>query len=356
MFWRITAIWTNTTPTSRTAQSASRAAVVGAIRRVVFLRAARGAGRGSTLVDRARVDAHAATSRCATRRRPDAARGLRASSASVGRITRLFTTRNSGPAAAAADRQVGRADAAVSGLAEAMLDDAVLERVERDHRDPAADLAHLERGLETVLELGQLVVDRDPEGLEDALRRMSLAEARGRRDGATYGVDEIERPQERPLGTPSHDRAGDRPREPLLAVAGEDAREIRLAPLVHEICGARLGVRIHPHVERGVVGVGEAALGTVELHRRDPEVEQDRVGAEPALGELLECPRERASQHRQLDACRQRAGKRLEVRRRVGIAVDRDDLAAAAQVLREQRGVPAAAEGAIHDRVAWPYG
>ena len=115
-------------------------------------------------------------------------------------------------------------------------------------------------------------------------------------------------------------------------------------------------MRIHPHVERRVVGVGEAALGTVELHRRDAEVEQDRVGAEPALGELLECPRERAAQHRQLDARRQRAGERLEVRRRIGIAVDRDDLAAAAQVLREQRGVTAAAEGAIDDRVAWPYG
>ena len=37
------------------------------------------------------------------------------------------------------------------------------------------------------------------------------------------------------------------------------------------------GRRVHPHVQRRVLGVGEAALGLVELQRGDAEVEQDRL-------------------------------------------------------------------------------
>jgi hypothetical protein len=36
-------------------------------------------------------------------------------------------------------------------------------------------------------------------------------------------------------------------------------------------------VRVHPHVERGVPGVGEAPLVVVELQGRHPEVEQHPV-------------------------------------------------------------------------------
>src|SRR2546430_5423070 len=42
------------------------------------------------------------------------------------------------------------------------------------------------------------------------------------------------------------------------------------------------------HVERRVDGVGEAALRAIELHRRDSEVEQARVGPNAVPGELLE--------------------------------------------------------------------
>ncbi len=36
---------------------------------------------------------------------------------------------------------------------------------------------------------------------------------------------------------------------------------------------------VHPHVERGVLGVGEAAVGLVELHGGDAEVEQHALDA-----------------------------------------------------------------------------
>ena len=52
------------------------------------------------------------------------------------------------------------------------------------------------------------------------------------------------------------------------------------------------GGAVHPHVERRVLGVGEAALADVELHRGDTEVEEhgvDGVEAEVVehVGELV---------------------------------------------------------------------
>ena len=135
MFWRITAIWTNTTPTSRIAQRASSAAAVGAMRRVDVPRLAAGRARGrrcGTPPASIALTARPLAGRRAAgpTRRADCARAR----PRPARITRELTTRNSGLASAAADGQVGRADAAVRRLAEAMLDDPVLERVERDAR------------------------------------------------------------------------------------------------------------------------------------------------------------------------------------------------------------------------------
>ena len=55
---------------------------------------------------------------------------------------------------------------------------------------------------------------------------------------------------------------------------------------VEHVGGGDAGGLVHPHVERGVVPVGEAALGLVELQRGDAEVEQDAErGALGVLGE-----------------------------------------------------------------------
>ena len=54
--------------------------------------------------------------------------------------------------------------------------------------------------------------------------------------------------------------------------------------------GGQVGRGIHAHVERRVGGVGEAALGPVELHRGDAEVEQDRVGADAVRRRAARAP------------------------------------------------------------------
>ena len=117
---------------------------------------------------------------------------------------------------------------------------------------------------------------------------------------------------------------------------------------------ARLGRRVHPHVERRVGRVREAALGPVDLHRRDAEIEQDRVRADAVRSELRQHDREVAAQEAHLDPrCRLEA---VEVRLRARVAVDRDELAPAREVLREEPRVPAGAEGCVDDRLPGPNG
>ena len=49
---------------------------------------------------------------------------------------------------------------------------------------------------------------------------------------------------------------------------------------------------VHPHVQRRVVGVGEAALAGVDLHRAHAEVHVDEVGAHALVEQLLQPGRE----------------------------------------------------------------
>src|SRR5439155_27169587 len=97
-----------------------------------------------------------------------------------------------GCAPARANRQVGRADAAAGALGEEALDAPVLERVEGDGGEAAAGAQELPRERQRGVELLELGVDRDPDGLEGALGRVAAAEARGRRDRGGDGVDELE--------------------------------------------------------------------------------------------------------------------------------------------------------------------
>src|SRR5829696_6682489 len=203
-----------------------------------------------------------------------------------------------------ADREVGWADAAALVLAHEPLDLAVLERVEADHREPAAGAEHLEGGGERVLELAQLVVDGNSQRLEDPLGRMPVAEARRRGDRGPDDLDELARPLDRPPAALASDRPRDLARVPLFAVALADLREVALAPFVDDLARRDRVARVHAHVERRVDGVREAALRPVELHRRHAEVEQDRVGPNAVVGELAEDIRCLAAMEPGGNACR----------------------------------------------------
>ena len=114
-------------------------------------------------------------------------------------------------------------------------------------------------------------------GSPDGSRRAAHAR-RARRSSASArgGAD-------RRLVARAHDGAGDRAGMALLAERRDDGGEIALGGARHHVGGAR-PVAAHAHVERTVEAEGEAALGLVELHRGDAEIEHDAVDGVVAAG------------------------------------------------------------------------
>src|SRR5258707_11591486 len=161
-----TATFTNTTPASRIPLAAiqripPRARACARLRVLVFVFGfVRGRGRttGSAIVDWA-------CERLANLRPYSQPRGLCARVAGnfggtwTDGATRRRAHRRLG--ATDADREIGRARAALLLLAEELLDEAVLERVERDHRQAPARAQHLECGRERTLDRAELVVHLD---------------------------------------------------------------------------------------------------------------------------------------------------------------------------------------------------
>ena len=150
------------------------------------------------------------------------------------------------------------------------LDDAVLERMERHHHQPAAGLEHGFGGRQGGRQLGELLVDEDAQRLERAGRRMN-----GARPRPHHALDDVgERPRgaDRRFAARRDDGAGDGAGVALLAERLDDVGEIALGRRRDHIGGGRAGVA-HAHVERTVEPEREAALGLVELHRGDAEIE-----------------------------------------------------------------------------------
>src|SRR6476619_7544597 len=97
-------------------------------------------------------------------------------------------------------------------------------------------------------------------------------------------------------------------------------------------------------------GASETALRPVEMHRRDAEVEQDRVGADAVRRQLWKDDAEIAAQQTRVHA--EPLLEPLEVLARRRIAVDRGQLSAAGEIRCEERGVAAGTEGRVDDRLA----
>src|SRR5262249_39548559 len=165
---RSTATFTNTTPASRIPLTTIQRMPPRA-RACARLRRRRGRATGSATVD-------CACETLANLRSHPQPRGLRArvpgdlGRARADRAPRRRAHRRLRPADA--HGEVRRARAALLLLAEELLHDAVLERVERDHAEAAAGTQHLERGRERARDGAELVVDLDPQRLEDALGRV----------------------------------------------------------------------------------------------------------------------------------------------------------------------------------------
>ena len=258
-----------------------------------------------------------------------------------------------GRAAAAAHRKVGRADAAARAVGQEVLDAPVLERVERDRGQAPAVLVQDRPGLgQRPLQIVQLVVDHDADGLKYALCRgtSSKSAPHGGRQSGLDGGHEVGRGLQRGLLAAADDLAGDDARVAILAVGADDLGQLALLHRVDHGARVQLLARVHAHVQRRVVGVGEAALARVDLHRRDAEVEVDDVGGEALLAQQRQ--RLGVVHAQEAGMAGHLGGQLLEALLGVGVAVDAHQRARRADPLGHQPRVAAGAERAVDHAVA----
>src|SRR6266540_2468512 len=256
--------------------------------------------------------------------------------------------------AAHAHREVWRADAPPRLCGEEALDDPVLEGVEADDGDPAPRPEHPDGGGQRPLERVELVVDSNSQSLEDTLRGMAVPETAGSGNGSFDRLDQVGGALEGTLCAAANDRLCDLTPEALLPIAAEDQGELALVPLVHHVLSGDRPRGIHTHVERRIDRVREPALGPVDLHARDTEVKEDRVGFDVVVCELGEDDPEVAPEEAPLDPGLPL--EVLEVRLDGRVAVDGDEAALALQIGGEQPCMPARAERCVDDGLARPHG
>ena len=186
----------------------------------------------------------------------------------------------------------------------------------------------------------KLLVEVDPDRLEGAGRRV-LLHARHVAERLADDLGELAGPLDRPGGD---DGAGDPARLGLLAIMVDDVGDLRLVGGMLRKSAALSPSRRHAHVERAVGLEGEAALGPVELHRGDADIERhavDRLDA--AVGKRLTHPGKTLRNKRQAPPARSRQG--LAFCDRIGIAIEGED--SGRPLFENGPGVAAGAEGAV---------
>src|SRR5256885_4749559 len=153
--------------------------------------------------------------------------------------------------------------------------------MERDHDDPPTGAEDTHGRRESVLEVRELVVDRDAESLEDARRGVDAA--RPPRLHAGDETAEIVGCPERRFDAATDDRSRDARRLRLLAVLGEDAAKVFFSPAVHEVGRRSAKTRIGTHVESSSGTEAEAPFIVGQLDGRESEVEEDAIDRSEAM-------------------------------------------------------------------------
>src|ERR687894_272507 len=146
----------------------------------------------------------------------------------------------------------GRTDAPSLPPGDESLYEAILPRVERDDHEPSARHEKPFRGVEGPPEAAQLVVNPDPHGLEDPLRRVAAPMLPAHR--RPYGLVEVRRNRE---GSPPNDlpRHTSRLTARHVAVLREHPRQLPDIGGVQEVPGRRTRPWVHAHVQRSLVNV-----------------------------------------------------------------------------------------------------
>src|SRR5690606_29104743 len=172
-------------------------------------------------------------------------------------------------------RHVRRPGGLTRAVGDELLHDPVFERMKGDDHQPAA---RLERALgceKSATELAQLVVDEDAQALKRARRWVDLV-LRIVAERALDRIGEVAGTLEGTNGAPLFDQPRDAARVALFAEHPDDARQIAHLEAVDNVGSARPFLR-HAHVERAIAAERKSALGLVELHGGDADVQHYAV-------------------------------------------------------------------------------
>ena len=158
---------------------------------------------------------------------------------------------------------------------------------------------------------------------------------------------QIQRPLERLFHPAAQDGRGDPARLALVAVQFEDVSHRPVVPAVDDV-GGGLARIAHPHVQRTVAHEGKAALGLVQLHRGNPNVEHHTVQPRlAAVGKGLGQTGEGCTHQPEL--ARIVVGHSLGMRLHRRIAIEGDHCRAGRQ---NRAGIAAGPEGGVDDHIA----
>src|SRR6266508_924157 len=166
------------------------------------------------------------------------------------------------PAAAAGERS-RRAETSAVPFAKRRLDDAVLQRVKRDDRHPAAGTKRFITMLQELLELLQLTVDGDSERLENLRCRMVIAAT-----PAFYllnNFDKLFRRLQGALLSLGNDRLRDAPRLRLFAVIAKDSFQLIHRERIHHLLRVEGLAPIHAHIAPCIGAKAEASFRGINL-------------------------------------------------------------------------------------------
>ena len=194
-----------------------------------------------------------------------------------------------------------------------------------------------------MLDLAELIVDRDPYALKGPGRDVDVAGPGPARDRGFDGLRQVARGAER---APRHDELCDPAGPSFLAVLPQDALDLRRVVLVDDLRRGETRVWVHSHVERAVGAEAEPASRVVDLRAGKSEVEEDQVRwAETAFGSYrAKLGKPSVNDHHRIAKLSQRVPTRLDRR---GIAVDPEQPAAGCDPLQDLAGVARLPEGAV---------
>lgn len=166
---------------------------------------------------------------------------------------------------------------AVRQIANRVLGDPILEGMEGDDAETTARRQEICRIAKRVLQDGNLLIHRDPQGLKCPGSTMNPSMAVCGRHGVAYRGGKVRGRAQRAIGSCANDGTSDSPGVPLLAISINHVGQLPFRQLIDKLSGCPAGPSVHSHVQRPLEAEAEPPRRIGQLHRRHTQVEEHAI-------------------------------------------------------------------------------